>query len=92
MVFILSVGVLAPWHLSMLKRELRCIIRRKRFTWLGHVTRMNKDRGAKQVNYRLQEEKWEGKTEGKLAGDHPRRPARIRTGVGRCSRCGGRQG
>jgi len=29
--------------------ELGCIIRRRRLTWFGHVTRMSDDRRAKQV-------------------------------------------
>jgi len=31
------------------QKELGCIIRRRRLTWLGHVVRMNKDRRAKEV-------------------------------------------
>ena len=36
--------------------------------------------------------KRKGKAEGKLAGDHPRRPARFGTDVGRCFQTSGRQG
>ena len=39
----------------------------------------------------MREEKGERETEEELAGDHPRRPERIMTDMGRCSRCG-RQG
>jgi len=68
--------------------ELGCIIIRKRLTWLGHVARMNKDRRAKLVSGR---KSGKGKAEKKMARDHPRRPERIETDVGRCSRRGGGQ-
>src|SRR6218665_3390804 len=77
------------------QKELGCIIRRKRLTWLGHVAIMNMNRKAEQVlNWTPGRKRGRGKaghTEEKLAGDHPRRPERIGTDVGRCSRRSGGQ-